>query len=310
MKRLILLLTVWSVAPPGESDPSPPTAADRVTIQRDEWGVPHIFGPTDASVVFGAAYAQAEDNWWQVEDNLVRAIGRGAELYGEDALLDDYLARGLEISRRSIEEYERAPERMRRLYDAYAAGFNHFLETHPDAERRVLGQVQPWHTLALIRFKYHHNEYLGYAGLRRHHSQRVLERARVGKTTGTHGGGRGSERALASLAWPPETRSPNGERALGSNEWAVAGSRTASGYPMLLINPHVSFFGLSTYTCRATRGSSSRASPGSGSCSRIWGTTHATGGRTPTTTAITEISTLRSWTRTGSPTDTATVGAS
>lgn len=253
-KRLtipVLLLTVWPVAPTSKSGSAvvaPAAQAAQVTIHRDEWGVPHIYGPTDVSVVFGAAYTQAEDNWWQVEDNFVRAMGRGAELYGEDALLDDYLARGLEISRRSIEEYERAPQRLRRLYEAYAAGFNYFLEIHPDAERRVLERVEPWHTLALIRFKYHHNEYLGYAGLRRDHSLRVLERARVGATRRDEDGRRPSARALPSLAWPPDIISPNGDRALGSNEWAVAGSRTASGYPMLLINPHVSFFGLSTYT--------------------------------------------------------------
>jgi acyl-homoserine-lactone acylase len=217
---------------------APASQDNQVTIYRDEWGVPHIYGPTDASVLFGAAYAQAEDNWWQVEDNFVRAIGRGAELYGEDALLDDYLARGLEIQRRSIDEYRRAPEQLRWLYDAYAAGFNYFLEAHPHVERRVLERVEPWHTLALIRFKYHHNEYLGYAGPRRPESQRALERSQTGAT------GRSSE--LPSLAWSA-TVSPNGEPELGSNEWAVAGSRTASGYPMLLINPHVSFFGLSTY---------------------------------------------------------------
>lgn len=219
----------------------------QVTIHRDEWGVAHIFGPTDASVVFGAAYAQAEDNWWQVEDNFVRAIGRGAELYGEEALLDDYLSRGLEISRLSIEEYERAPEPLRRLYDAYAAGFNHFLETHPETERRVLERVEPWHTLALIRFKYHHNEFLGYAGLQSNQSRRALARASLAATGQSEGGPWRSTSTLPSLAWPPELLSPNGSRALGSNEWAVAGSRTSSGYPMLLINPHVSFFGLSTY---------------------------------------------------------------
>jgi penicillin amidase len=245
----VLLMTVVACGPARESGtvPVPPQALE-VTIHRDQWGVPHIYGPTDASVVFGAAYAQAEDSWWQVEDNFVRAVGRGAELHGEEALLDDYLARGLEIRRRSIEEYERAPERLRRLYDAYAAGFNHFLETHPGVERRVVERVEPWHTLALIRFKYHHNEYLGYAGLRREQSQRVLERTRLGPIPRPEGGGERAARTLPSLAWRPDTRAPNGECALGSNEWAVAGSRTTSGYPMLLINPHVSFFGLSTYT--------------------------------------------------------------
>ncbi len=252
-KRLILpvmLLTCWPTIAADKSSSIAvvlPTHANQVTIHRDEWGVPHIYGVTDADVVFGAAYAQAEDNWWQVEDNFVRAIGRGAELYGEDALLDDYLARGLEIQRRSIEEYERAPQQLRRLYDAYAAGFNYFLSEHPEAERRVLDRIEPWHTLALIRFKYHHNEYLGYAGLRRQQSQRALERARADETGSDSSGQVSFDRELPSMAWSPRTVSPNGERALGSNEWAVSGSRTRSGHPMLLINPHVSFFGLSTY---------------------------------------------------------------
>ncbi|MFW6088684.1 MAG: penicillin acylase family protein [Gemmatimonadota bacterium] len=228
--------------------------AARVTVHRDAWGVPHVYGPTDASVVFGGAYAQAEDNWPQVEENLVRAIGRGAELDGEAALLDDYLAHGLEIPRRSIEEYERAPADMRRLYDAFAAGFNHYLDTHPEAERRVLERVEPWQTLALIRFKYHHNEYLGYAGLQRAHSLRALQRARVAVGPGEpDADGARVGTALPPLdppsrAWPAGTVSPDGERALGSNQWAVTGSRTRSGHPMLLINPHVSFFGMSTYT--------------------------------------------------------------
>lgn len=85
-----------------------PTDGD-VVIHRDEWGVPHIAGPTDAKVVFGAGYAQAEDNWPQVEENFVRATGRAAELFGEEGLLDDYLARGLEIVQRSRREYESAP---------------------------------------------------------------------------------------------------------------------------------------------------------------------------------------------------------
>ncbi len=248
----ILLLSFFVVNPACESTrevDSGGTLLDQVTIHRDEWGVPHIYGPTDASVVFGSAYAQAEDNWWQVEDNFVRAIGRGAELYGEKSLLDDYLARGLEISQRSIQEYRDASKQMRRLYDAYAEGFNHFLDTHPMSERRLLDRVEPWHTLALIRFKYHHNEYLSYAGLEQDQSQRALKRA--SESTAQRRDPEGSNEAsslASSLAWPIDIDSPNGERALGSNQWAVSGSRTKSGYPMLLINPHVPFFGLSTYT--------------------------------------------------------------
>jgi len=221
--------------PASAAVPDTTTDSVRVTIHRDAWGVPHIYGPTDASVVFGGAYAQAEDNWSQVEENFVRAIGRGAELDGEDALLDDYLAHGLEIPRRSIEEYERAPAELRRLYDAFAAGFNHYLDTHPEAERRLLERVEPWYSLALIRFKYHHNEYLGYAGLERSHSLRALQRARVAEADERVGAALTAPGIapldllpldLPSRAWPTGTLSPDGERAIGSNQWAVGPSKT------------------------------------------------------------------------------------
>ena len=216
-------------------------AASEITIHRDEWGVPHIYGPTDASVVFGAGYAQAEDNWAQVEDNFIRALGRGAEVHGRDALMDDYLVRGMQIEAVSKAEYERAPADMRALYEAYASGLNQFLKDHPNAERKLLEEIQPWYTIALIRFKYYHNEFLGYAGLAQSQSRRAMSASSFSAVPDDR------ENTFASLAWPSEVVSPNGERSLGSNEWAISGTRTESGFPMLLINPHVSFFGLSTY---------------------------------------------------------------
>ena len=66
---LLLLLAVNSV-----------WANEQVTIKRDQWGVPHVYGPTDASVVFGFVYAQAEDNFWQIEDTMIQALGRYAEV--------------------------------------------------------------------------------------------------------------------------------------------------------------------------------------------------------------------------------------
>ena len=89
--------------------------ARSVTIYRDSYGVPHIYGPTDASCVFGYAYAQAEDNFWQVEDNYIQAIGRAAEVNGEEALEADLLNRTLEITKLSVAEYKNASPRTREL---------------------------------------------------------------------------------------------------------------------------------------------------------------------------------------------------
>ena len=79
---LVLVSLVTTVQ---AADPRVERLARSVTIYRDSYGVPHIYGPTDASCVFGYAYAQAEDNFWQVEDNYIQAIGRAAEVNGEES---------------------------------------------------------------------------------------------------------------------------------------------------------------------------------------------------------------------------------
>ena len=103
------------------------TLARTVTIYRDKYGVPHVFGRTDASTVFGFAYAQAEDNFWRVEENFIHALGRASELYGEKNLDEDRLNHALEIPRLARAEYARLDPRMRSLCDAFAAGFNYYI---------------------------------------------------------------------------------------------------------------------------------------------------------------------------------------
>src|SRR5437588_674357 len=87
--------------------------ARSVTIYRDSYGVPHVYGPTDVSCVFGYIYAQAEDNFWQIEDSYIRALGRASEVYGERTLDDDLLVHALEIPRLSRDEDERSSTRMK-----------------------------------------------------------------------------------------------------------------------------------------------------------------------------------------------------
>ena len=102
--------------------------AAHVTIYRDTYGIPHVFGETDASTLFGFAYAQAEDNFWRIEANYIKALGRSAEVEGEDGLVGDKRSRTLEVPRLAQAEYARMPERMRKLLDAFAAGLNAYLE--------------------------------------------------------------------------------------------------------------------------------------------------------------------------------------
>src|SRR5262245_25215455 len=186
--------------------------ARAVTIYRDTYGVPHVFGRTDASTAFGFAYAQAEDNFWRVEENFILALGRASELYGQRMLDEDLLNHALEIPRLAREEYARLDPHMRSLCDAYAAGFNYYVARHPETPPRLLSKIEPWYALAFIRYNYYQN------GFSRDRSLR----------------GTGVQTAAIENDLKQHT---------GSNGWVVGPTRSASGYALLFINPHLPFFG-------------------------------------------------------------------
>ncbi|MEX2609257.1 MAG: penicillin acylase family protein [Gemmatimonadota bacterium] len=241
-------------APLSAQEPAP-----AATIHRDAWGAPHVFSDTDRGAVFGMAWALAEDDWPLIEQNYLRALGRLAELEGADAVEGDWMARALEIVPLSLAEYAAATPRMRGLLDAFAAGMNGWLARRVPDGVRVLERIEPWYPLALIRFKYYQNEFLGYAGLRSAWSRALFARSAAAAVSGAGPGepapDTGTEISdvayLRSNAPAPFSREAAfddwGRRPRGSNEWALAPARTASGEAFLLINPHQSFVGVQRY---------------------------------------------------------------
>src|SRR5678810_1113564 len=106
----------------------------QVRIIRDDWGIPHIYGKTDADAVFGLLYAQAEDDFNRVETNFINAMGRLAEAEGEGAIYRDLRMKLFIDPEELLAQYQRAPEWLRKDMDAWADGLNFYLHTHPQVK--------------------------------------------------------------------------------------------------------------------------------------------------------------------------------
>src|ERR1700686_5436574 len=122
--------------------------ARNVTIIRDDWGIAHVYGKTDADAVFGMIYAQAEDDFNRVETNYINAMGRLAEAEGEAKIYQD-LRMKLFIDPEVLKkEYAASPEWLKKLMNAFADGLNYFLSKHPDVKPRVIKRFEPWMALS------------------------------------------------------------------------------------------------------------------------------------------------------------------
>src|SRR3954447_25976665 len=125
VRRLALLLVlVAAVSAYGQSAEQQrwQQRARNVTITRDDWGIAHVRGRTDADAVFGMIYAQAEDDFNRVETNYINAMGRLAEAAGESAVFQD-LRMKLFVDPDSLQaQSARSPAWLRALMDAWADG--------------------------------------------------------------------------------------------------------------------------------------------------------------------------------------------
>ncbi|MEP6834798.1 MAG: penicillin acylase family protein, partial [Gemmatimonas sp.] len=122
--------------------------ADGITIIRDDWGIAHVYGHTDADAVFGAMYAQAEDDFNRIETNYMTNLGRTAIAEGESAIWKDLRAK-LFINDDSLKVmYKGAPASLKALMDAWANGLNFYLAKHPDVHPKSIQKFEPWMALS------------------------------------------------------------------------------------------------------------------------------------------------------------------
>lgn len=226
MKKLlvlfVLLAAACSSAPIPRSDTSSLAEwrerAAGITIVRDDWGVPHIYGRTDADVVFGLMYAQAEDDFNRVETNYLLSLGRLAEAEGEAEIWRD-LRMKLFIDPQQLKVmYGDSPAWLKELMDAWADGLNFYLATHPEVKPRVITRFEPWMALSFSE---------GSIG-------GDIERVSLPELRAFYGDEPVRQVAASGVDYPEEP--------VGSNGFAIAPSNSASGKALLWINPHTSFY--------------------------------------------------------------------
>ena len=217
-------ILLWVITLPlGGQPPSPASLArwkahsQQTTIIRDTWGIPHIYGKTDADAVFGLLYAQCEDDFARVEENYIEKLGRRAEVYGPRELYEDLLIRLVLDSAAARRDYENAPPWLKKLCLAFADGVNYYLYKHPQVKPKLLTQFEPWWPLLWTDGSIGAISTGGAA-------IQELESFYSGKEVAA---------APAHYFDDPQT---------GSNGLAFAPKLTKSGHTILYINPHTTFY--------------------------------------------------------------------
>src|SRR5258707_879768 len=223
MKQLVLLLAAVSAAVAFQGGGAAEAArlqqeAGNVTIVRDDWGIAHVFGKTDADAVFGMMYTQAEDDFNRVETNYLNAMGRLAEAEGESKIYQDLRMKIFIDPNAMQKQYDSSPEWLKKLMNAFADGLNYYLSKHPEVKPRVIKRFEPWMALSFSE---------GSIG-------GDIERVNLTQLQSFYGKDPMSPKPSPDASQPAEPT--------GSNGIAIAPSNTVAHHALLLINPHTSFF--------------------------------------------------------------------
>ncbi len=194
--------------------------ANNCTIVRDNWGIPHVYGKSDADAVFGLLYAQCEDDFKRVEMNYVEKLGRMSEIKGESELYNDLLIRMIIDSSDAKKDFATAPVWLKKLMNSYADGINYYLYTHPKTKPALLKRFEPWFPLLWTD---------GSIG--------AIDVADITVTELKNFYSGDPEIAVAKIDKQDYDLFPG-----GSNGFALAPFKTVSGNSILYINPHTTYY--------------------------------------------------------------------